>query len=67
MTATATSTQLKLPKDLGDLDLKFAKALNTPVREIWPEGEKFLKAEQPEEIAKILIRTKLSRARPHQG
>ncbi len=59
MTATASSTHLKLPRDLGDLDLKFGKALNTPVREIWPEAEKFLKADQPEEIAKILIRTKL--------
>ncbi|HMJ58071.1 MAG TPA: putative metallopeptidase [Gemmatimonadales bacterium] len=60
MTATATTNKpLKLPRDLADLDLKFAKALNAEVRQLWPEGEKFLKAEQPEEIAKILIRTKL--------
>jgi hypothetical protein len=59
MTATASPSKLKLPRDLGDLDLKFSKALNAPLRSIWPEGEKFLKAEQPEEIAKILIRTKL--------
>ena len=59
MTATASPPKLKLPRDLGDLDLKFLKALNAPVREIWPEGEKFLQAEQPEEIAKILVRTKL--------
>lgn len=56
---TATATQLKLPDALADLDLKFQKALNAPVREIWPSGEKFLKAEQAEEIARILIRTKL--------
>ncbi len=59
MTATATSTRLKLPRDLADLDLKFGKALNTPVRELWPEGEKFLKAEQPEAIAQVLVRTTL--------
>ncbi len=59
MTATDTTKRLQLPRDLADLDLKFAKALNVFVRELWPEGDKFLKAEQPEEIAKILIRTKL--------
>lgn len=58
MTAS-TATTLKLPRMLQDLDLKLGKALNTPVRELWPEGEKFLQAEQPAEIAKILIRTEL--------
>jgi len=58
MTTTAP-TKLKLPDAFADLDLKFGKALNAPVRLIWPEGEKFSNAEQPEEIAKILVRTEL--------
>lgn len=59
MTATTTNPKLKLPTLLLDLDLKFGKALNAPVLMIWPEGEKFMKAEQPEEIAKVLVRTEL--------
>ena len=56
---TATVAALKLPDILSSLDLKLGKALNTAVRAIWPEGEKFLKAEQAEDIAKILIQTPL--------
>jgi len=59
MTMTAANAKLKLPTMLADLNLKFGKALNAPVLLIWPEGEKFMKAEQPEEIAKVLIRTEL--------
>jgi len=59
MTTATRSAALKLPQVLADLDLKLGKALNAPLREIWPEQEKFQKAEQPEEIAKILIRTEL--------
>jgi len=59
MTTATRSAALKLPQVLADLDLKLGKALNAPLRELWPEGDKFLKAEQPEEIAKILIRTHL--------
>lgn len=59
MTATQTSSKLKLPTVLADLDLKLGKALNAPLREIFPSDEKFQKAEQPEEIAKVLIRTEL--------
>lgn len=58
MTA-ATTTALKLPRVLQDLDLKLAKALNAPLRELWPEGEKFAQAEQPAELGKILVRTEL--------
>lgn len=52
-------TALKLPRDLADLDLKLGKALNAPLREIWPEETKFIAAEQPEAIAKVLIQTPL--------
>lgn len=59
----ATSTAFKLPKDLADLDLKFGRAFNTADREIWPEGDKFLKAEQPAAIAKVLIHSSPLHAR----
>lgn len=56
---TATVSKLNLPPVLADLDLKLAKALNVHVRELWPDGDKFMRADQPEEIAKVLLRTKL--------
>lgn len=59
MTATATVTKLKLPPILEDLELKLAKALNANLRIIWPEPDKFMRADQVEEIAKVLVRTKL--------
>jgi len=60
MTATTPPpAKLKLPTLLADLDLKFGKALNAPLRLIIADDEKFTKAEQPEEIAKVLIRTEL--------
>lgn len=58
MTA-ATESKLKLPSVLADLDLKLARALAAPLRELWPEDEKYEEAEQPAELAKILIRTSL--------
>lgn len=54
---------LKLPTKLADLDLKFGKALNTPVREIWPEGEKFAPADCPAAIAHVFIRSSALHAR----
>ena len=56
---TTTETTLKLPPAIADLDLKFARALAIDVRQPWPEGEKYLAAEQPEAIAKILIHSDL--------
>ncbi len=56
---TATAAALKLPDVIADLDLKFGKALHVPVRELWPEGEKYLPAEQPEAIARLLVQSDL--------
>lgn len=51
------STPLHLPEVFADLDLKFAKALNTAVPALWPEKVKYQKAEQPEAIGQVLRRT----------
>lgn len=56
---TAAAPVLRLPDAIADLDLKLAKALNTPVPEIWPEAEKFLPANCPEAVAKVLIQSPL--------
>lgn len=60
---TATATSLHLPALLADLDLKLGKALNTPVRQVWPEPDKFMPAECPEAIAKVLIHSSKLHAR----
>lgn len=56
---TAAASALRLPDAIADLDLKLAKALTTPVPEIWPEGEKFLPANCPEAVATVLIQSRL--------
>lgn len=62
---TTTATRLKLPRDYADLDLKFAQALSTPVKERWPGKDvKFEKAEQPEAIGKVLGRSEFH---PHSA
>jgi hypothetical protein len=58
-TATLDKQTLRLPKSIADLERKLSQALNTPVRAIWPEGEKFQPADCPEAVARVLIQSRL--------